>query len=168
MNTKKRRSKMRTTIEEVFEVGKKYTIYQISSTLAFTTVMRVTITGTHEGNPVFRPQKKRKQYILRLSSRSYASAPELPFTGGVFAGWEQPISADTEAQYGTMRGNALYNFVGDAAQIRTWIEENQLNPHFERSRVVAVNEGKETMVFTEDYREGNHAVADGIMAGNRG
>lgn len=67
-----------------------------------------------------------------------------------------------------MRGNACYNFLGTAEQIRAWIDGGQLNPLFQKSSVLAIdpangNNASETVVYPECVKPGDHAVIDRIM-----
>ena len=151
-----------------FEVGKKFTVYRISSFMATTTKAEILITEADEdGNPVFSLRGKRKKFIMELWKRAYQSAPLKPFEGAVFEGWDQPIKADSEGR--CFSGNACYNFVGLVEEVKAWIESGQLNPYFERDKVLAVapgktmyEEGAETVVYPELYK-GGHAVIDRIL-----
>ena len=107
----------------------------------------------------------------------YQSAPLKPYDGAIFEGWDQPIKCDTE-NHGSlncpsvMRGNACYNFIGKIEDIRNWIDNNQLNLSFDKSRVVAIDpdrlnlcgDSPETVVYPELVVPGNHAVIDGLMS----
>lgn len=150
----------------IFEAGKKYTVFKISETTAMTIKSEITITRLDAEGPVYQLRGKRKEFVLRLKYQSDESGPVKMFTGAVFAGWDQPITCDTDG--GTYyRGNACFNFVGSVAEIKKWIENNQLNPLFEVWKTLAVkNTGHaddEELVFPELYR-GGHAVLDRILA----
>jgi hypothetical protein len=47
---------------------------------------------------------------------------------------------------------------------RAWIEAGQLNPLFDKTKVLAIEGDKETVVYPELVREGDHAVIDRIMS----
>lgn len=156
-----------------FEIGKKYTIFRISG-MAITFKSEILITGTTEveGDPIFKFRGKRKLFILRLKDRAYSSAPVEDFEGAVFLGWDQPIKCDSElfgASGTTMRGNACYNFAADPDEVRAWIETGQLNPAFDRSKVLATGRenNKETVVYPELYG-GGHAVIERVLNTTRG
>jgi hypothetical protein len=157
-------------LKKVFEVGKKYTIFRING-MAMTSKDQITITRIHDdGNPIFKRGRERKEYILKLESRAYASAPMEPFDGAVFEGWDQPVTCDTDINISgnkIMRGNACFNFVGAKEEIKKWIAQNQLNPWFKFWISLAVGSTpdtseKEEVVFPEYYR-GDHAVIDRIL-----
>ena len=154
-----------------FEVGKKYTLYRISF-MAITSKSEIQVTEILDGaddpraGVVFKLRGKRKQYILPFASRDYASAPLKPFEGAVFEGWDQPVKCDSEGC--SYRGNACYNFVGDPEAVRLWIDAFQMNPAFDRSKVLAVgldSSSKETVVYPDLY-QGGHAVIDRVLAGS--
>lgn len=146
------------TASEVFEVGKKYTMFNIDSMMAMTHKQLITINQIDNEKAVFTPKGKRTKYILRFQKT---------FESALFAGWDTPITCDTDEvntrKYGTMRGNACYNFVGNPEEIRQWISKEQLNPFFDKTRVVAVgDDGEETVVFSDEYKGGN-AVIDRML-----
>ena len=149
-------------------VGKKYTTFAIGSMMAWTTVSRFTVNEVHEDRIIFTPKGKRKKYILRFASKDYATAPAKPYEGAIFAGWEHPYIADTEQKGGCMNCNACINIMGDVAGVREWFDASQLNPTFDRTRVIArepdpeYGEGKETAVFADEY-QGGHACIDRII-----
>lgn len=157
-------------LREVFEVGGSYTIYRIGEMMAMTVKQEITVKRFQGDDIVVYVNKgKRKEFGLRLKSRAYQSAPELPFMGMILKGWEQPIKCDTEKTSGIMRGNACYNFMGKPEEIRKWIDENQLNPFFEKCRVVAIEENVmgdagETVVYPELVQTGRNAVIDRLMS----
>lgn len=158
---------------DVFEAGKRYTIYRIGSMMAMTTKQEIRVDQIdHErARIIFTPRGKRKQYILPLAPIRYSNGPVDFFSGAVFDGWDQPIHCDTEACHdrgGVMRGNACYNFLGTPEQIRAWIDAGQLNPLFEKNSVLAIdqangNNATEIVVFPEAVQPGRHAVIDQIM-----
>jgi len=149
-----------------FTKGEKYTVYRIDDFLAMTSTQEITVKDLDpEGNAIYSLRGKRKRFILRLESRSYASAPLKPFVGAVFRGWDQPIETDVVASRhaaksgemsAVMRGNACFNFVGKPEDIRAWIEAGQLNPHFRKGTVIAIEGEQETPVYPEI--EAHHAV----------
>lgn len=157
---------------KIFEVGKKYTIYRINW-MAITSKKEIQIVELRDTAAVFKDRGKRKLYLLPFESKDYESAPVKPFEGAVFEGWDQPIKCDSETN--SYSGNACYNFLGTPLEIRAWIESGQLNPAFEKDRVLAVERGEpegtygiakdknESMVYPELYRPGYHAVIDRVM-----
>ena len=148
--------------KKLFEVGKKYTLYRMSF-LASTVMSEIKVTELDpEGNPVYQMRNGRKRLLLKLFTRQYESAPLKPFSGAVFEGWDQPIKCDSETT--TFRGNACFNFVADPLEVRAWMESGQLNPVFEKYRVLACgrDNNEEEMVYPELY-EGGHAVLDRIL-----
>src|SRR3990167_5086050 len=161
MNTKQR-------IEDVFQDGKRYTVFSIGG-LAMTHCQRLTVKETNnKGEVVFQPKGKRSLYLLKLYSKAYESSPVKVSEAAVFEGWEHPYSADTEDfQGGVVKGNALLNFRdGDVPGIRAWFERYQLNPNC-RLEIVAAQDptdsDRETMVFPELY-QGGHAVIDRVLS----
>jgi hypothetical protein len=144
----------------LFQVGKKYTIFTINC-MAITSKQEIQIVeySLDDDFPVYKMKGKRTRYLLKLWSRSYQSAPLKPFEGAVFEGWDLPIKCDSDC-YGTtgqvMRGNACYNFVGDLASIKALIETCQLNPFFDvpRSLCNGVNNDQEIPIFPDLYRGG--------------
>lgn len=160
---------MKIRIEDVFEVGKKYTTFRISG-MAMTGKQEFTVTGIgDEGSVLYKQRGCRKQYILKLRTRAYESAPLKEFDGAVFEGWDQPVTCDTDGGR-VFRGNACYNFVGLPETIKAWIDGGQLNPNFDRSRVVAVDNNwtgqdmPEIPVYPELYECGKCAPLDRMMA----
>ena len=160
-------------LKSIFKVGGKYTLYKIDECMAMTHKTEINVKEIRDdGNSViFSKPKGRKRFILKLESRSYQSAPMLPYRGAIFEDWNQPIHCDTEYSSGVMRGNACYNFVGSELEIRVWIETGQLNPFFDKSSVLAIDrqnrdvcgEEPETVVFPEAVETGRHAVIDRIL-----
>lgn len=160
----------------IFKIGEKYTLFKIDSMMAMTHKSEIIIKDLDpEGNPIFSEKGKRKKYILKLKSRAYASAPEIPLKSAIFAGWDQPFTCDTDTKIRTaresgfssqiMRGNACYNFIGTPEQIRTWIDKGQINPYFDKTAVLSIenNEGDGVVVYPDLY-EGGHAVIDRQLA----
>lgn len=152
---------MKQSIDQVFEVGKQYTIYRING-MAMTSKQEITVTRllvtvdptAAAGDFVYKERGKRKEYGFRLRTRSYSSAPLVEFEGAVFEGWNQPITCDTDGA-NCYRGNACYNFMGLPLQIKTWIDMLQLNPNFNKSYVLAVGstfEADEIPVYPELYK----------------
>lgn len=165
-------------LKEIFRVGEKYSLYYIDEMMAMSHCQRITVKHFVRSKDkdwddviVFVLKGKRKERCLRLESRSYQSAPMLPYKGGIFKGWEQPVCTDTEQCSGVMRGNACYNFIGTPETIKTWIENNQLNPYFEKASVVAVDpdmttvcgDSAESVVFPDEVEPGRHAVIDRLL-----
>jgi len=159
-------------LTEIFKTGEKYTLFKIDSMLAMTHKLEIIIKDIDpESNPIFSEKGKRKKYKLRLKSRLYASAPEIPLKDAIFAGWDQPFTCDTDSKIRTlstsgltcqtMRGGACYNFIGTLEQIQAWIDKGQLNPHFNKAIVLAFenNEGDGAVVYPDLYK-GGHAVID--------
>jgi len=145
----------------MFKAGERYTIYRIDSMMAMTRRSEITVKDFDpEGNPIYSLRGKRKRYLLRLQSRDYASAPVKPFRDAVFAGWDQPVLADTDQRTGVMRGNACYNFLGTPAEVRTWIDAGQLNPNFPREHALAIEGDAERAVYPE--METTHAVMNRV------
>jgi hypothetical protein len=141
--------------DTVFETGKKYTIFNIDSYMAMTHKMLITVKATNERGIVFIPKGKRTAYTIPYSGKKYESDIDLVYSHAIFAGWETPITCDTDGG-NTMRGNACYNFVGTPEAIRSWIDLKQLNPNFAKSSVIAIEGNKETVVYPEI--ECSHAV----------
>ena len=156
-------------MENFFKVGKEYTIFRISDFMATTCKQEILVVDIRDTNVIYKNRGKRKLFVLPLEKRDYASAPLKAFDGAVFEGWDQPITCDSELfkqNGGTMRGNACYNFVGSVEAVKTWVEKNQLNPEFDVTRVVAIVDNKEVVVFPELYR-GGHAVIERVLEENR-
>lgn len=156
-------------MKNIFKEGQKYTIYKISEFMAITSKAQFTVNGFKENKQdntrfdvIITPLGKRKQYLLPALTKSYQAAPIEEFAAAVFEGVEQPFLADSEGT--TYSGNACYNFVGEAGEIRKWIDEKQLNPYFEKEKVVAVTKDGERAVYPELYK-GGHAVIDRILQG---
>ena len=175
-NNKTKKGKIMQELTEIFKTGEKYTLFKIDSMMAMTHKSEIIIKDIDpEGNPIFSEKGKRKKYRLRLKSKAYASAPEKPLKSAIFAGWDQPFTCDTDSKMGTMResgilsrtmrGNACYNFIGTQEQIRIWIDKGQINPHFDKTAVLSIenNEGDGDVVYPDLYK-GGHAVIDRQLA----
>lgn len=165
---------MKQSIWEIFEIGKKYTIFTISGgamtykkEVVITQYVKAAENGEQDSapmNPVYKLKGKRSEYVLKLRMRSYASAPLEEFEGAVFEGWNQPVTCDTDGGR-VFRGNACYNFVAAPETIREWIDAYQINPNFDKSKVVAVsveNHEAEFVVYPELFRH-DHAVISRIL-----
>lgn len=158
----------------IFKAGDKYSLYHIDSMMAMShkTSIKVQAVEPEQGRIIFSKPRGRKRFILRLESKDYQNAPMVPYEGGVFEGWEQPIKCDTEQAFGVMRGSACMNFIGTVDAIREWIDNNQLNQNFRKDNVVAINpdmtgicgDEAETVVYPELVEPGHHAVIDRLMA----
>ena len=158
-------------LKEIFEVGKKYTIYRISEMMAMTSKTEITVKEIEDGRIIFTKRNGRKRFIISFQSRGDQFSPMAPFTAGIFQDWDQPIKCDTEFASGVMRGNACYNFIGIPLEIQVWIETGQLNPFFDKSKVLAIADQKscsgsnnEKVVFPDEVQPGQHAVIDRILA----
>jgi len=144
------------------EIGKRYTVYRIDSMMAMTHADRITVKRIEEnGDPIYSTQRHpRTLYRMRLHWQDYQNGPDRTQDAAVFEGWEQPYRVDTERTdtpgMHTMSGNACFNFVGDPAGIRAWIESKQLNPNFRKDHALAHHDGQETPVFPE--MDTDHAV----------
>lgn len=139
------------------QIGGKYTVFEISS-MAMAFSRKIIIRDEVKGRYTYSQERKRKQYYLNLGKDTM-----------IFEGWEQPFKLDSDMSPSggsIMRGNAALNFIGDPDEIRQWIEEKQLNPNFDRTRVLAypspdAEDGQAVQVFRDEYR-GGHAVIDRI------
>jgi len=160
-------------IMNVFEVGKRYTLYKISEALAMTNKTEITVTRLlpERALVVFKARGKKNELGLQIERQDYTNGPMRFYQGAIFEGWDQPIQCDTERRFGVMRGNACYNFIGTPETIRQWIELHQLNPFFEKACVVAIDATRtdhcgneaEIVVYPELVRPGYHAVIDRLM-----
>jgi hypothetical protein len=144
-------------------IGEKYTIFYIDSMLAMTHKQEIVITRIDQNSRkyIYKVKGKRKEFYLNLRQRP-----------AIFLGYNQPFSCDTDDAFNKgelgafaltriMRGNACYNFMGKADEIKIWIEENQLNPDFEKDRVLAIEGNEEIVVYPEFNSE--HAVINRIL-----
>jgi hypothetical protein len=162
-----------TEIMNLFEVGKRYTLYKISEALAMTNKTEITVTRLlpERALVVFKARGKKNELGLQIERQDYTNGPMRFYQGAIFEGWDQPIQCDTERRFGVMRGNACYNFIGTPETIRQWIELHQLNPFFEKACVVAIDATRtdhcgneaEIVVYPELVRPGYHAVIDRLM-----
>lgn len=157
-------------LKSVFKVGGCYTRFHIGSCMAMTHKDEIKVQEIVPEGVVYTPRGKRKLFILRWETRSYASAPLQPLDCAIFEGWDQPITCDTDDKFRkvpghctTMRGNACYNFVAMPLEVAAWIESGQLNPFFDRTHVLAIEGDKETVVFPDEYK-GGHAVIDRVLS----
>lgn len=140
-------------------IGKKLTIFSISSMMASTTKIEATITGfdADRDQYIFRKKKQRKQYYL----------PKFDQNDIVFEGWDLPIQTDHEAS-NIFRGNACYNLVGQPEIIRDYVDHKNLNPHFkDKANIVLIDPAKspngeeqESLLYPE--LPSTHAVIERI------
>tara|TARA_Y100000310_G_C20423877_1_gene688012 strand:- start:28 stop:507 length:480 start_codon:yes stop_codon:yes gene_type:complete len=147
-----------------FEVGKKYTTFEISDFMACTVKREIVIKDQDDRGTIFALKGKRKRFYTKCD-KSMA----------VFEGHDLDIKADSDVKgvyengttFTSFSGNALLNFGGTVEDVKDWIENKQLNPELDKSLIVATtNPGKdgcEFMVYPEFYREGNHVVVDRII-----
>jgi hypothetical protein len=148
-----------TDYRTIFEIGEKYTVFGISSFMACNWESKITVVSFAEnGNPIFKERGKRKL-------KTFLSIEKL----AVFKGWDLALKTDSQL-YGNsgtiMRGNACFNFVGSKEFVRSFIEKYQLNPEFDKSKVLAVSSTEmntEEVVFPELAIQGRHVVIDRIM-----
>ena len=146
-----------------YEIGKRYTVFGISSFMASTWKAEIEVNSLDENAwPIFKQRGKRK--LKKFIDNNKETA--------VFEGWDIPLNTDSElcGKTGTiMRGNACFNFVGKPEEIKKYIDEKQLNPAFEKSRVLSVSKDEardETVVYPELVIKGEHAVVDRLI-GNK-
>ncbi len=159
---KAKRETPQETFQDVFEIGKKYTIYRMSDGMAAVFKHEITVKDTDAaGNIIYTEGRGRKRYILRIVD-SYSKKP---LDCAVFEGWAQPVKIDTETS--KWAGNACFNFIGEPGTVREWIEQHQENPYFELTNVLAMSgedfDNDATMVFASHYEHGRHAVIDRIV-----
>jgi len=154
----------------MFKRNTKYTIVNIDSMMALTHKREIEVVDFQPNkldpaiqDVIFKPRGKRKLYVLPLKTRSYQYAPIVNLDDAVFEGWDLPLHIDTE--YNMYRGNACYNFVGEPSTVRVTIDAGQLNPHFDKVKVLAHpdNKGDGVVVYPELYK-GGHAVIDRLLA----
>ena len=154
------------TLQAVLKVGEKYTIYRMNSTIAAAFKREITIKELTEDGIIYTEGGGRKRYIMCYEDRHYSCAPLKPLSCAFFAGWGQPFRLDTEGD--RWSGNACFNFIGDPAALREWIETKQINPFFERSNLLAISGGDfdrdGQLIFPEEYEQGRHAVIDRILS----
>ena len=136
----------------MFKLNEKYTLFRIGG-FATTICDRIKIKEVHEDYAIFQFASKRKLYTLLLNTKC-----------AVFKDWETKYTCDSDSKpvngVHTFNGNACYNFVGSALEIRNWIDNEQLNPKFEKHLVLAVNGDNETVVYPELVTPGEHAIID--------
>ena len=136
-----------------FEVGKKYTTFEVSG-MAWTVKREIVIKDEDDKGTIFALKGKRKKFYTRCDNKT-----------AVFEGHDLDIKADSDG--GSFSGNALLNFVGTVDFVKGWIENKNLNEELDKSIVVATtdptNDECAFMVYTELYVAGNHAVADRII-----
>jgi hypothetical protein len=163
-------------LKTVFKTGSKFSLFRIDSCLAMTHRQDIEVVEyTEDGSPIYKEAGKRKRLIFNISRRRYSSAPVEIFDGAIFKGWNQPITCDTDDRVKgvesngfisrQMRGNACYNFVGTPEAVKAWIDTYQLNPYFEKEKVLAIygtKESDEAVVYPELYK-GGHAVIDRML-----
>ena len=58
-------------LKEIFEVGKKYSIYRISESMAMTGKTEITVKDVDEKQIVFTRERGRKRFILPFEARSF-------------------------------------------------------------------------------------------------
>lgn len=107
---------------------RRLTLFSISSNFAMTAKREVTTTGLQDGRATGKPRRKRKRYYLALDDDTL-----------IFEGWDIPLVPDTDTD--RFRGNACFNFVGDAATVRDYIERHNVNPFFReenKGKVIAI------------------------------
>lgn len=146
------------------EVGKKYTVVNIDSMLAMTHRVELTITDkacNKNGEPLFvyKQKGKRTEYYLQ------------PKNGFIFEGWNVPFRVDTDGG-SIMRGNACFNFVGDANVIRDWIDNRNLNPDSDKRIALVVDNTKhsndgEEFLYSELAEKSTHAVIRKLIERNK-
>ena len=175
MNTEKERLQ---TLKDLFKEGEKLTLVEISSGMAMCYRYEIIVTQIKDENTIiFKHRGKRKEYIFTFERKAYTYAPIKIYSGGVFQGHNVQFLLDTDKHAprkntGTgltsrqMRGNACYNFLGKVEEVKNTIETLQLNPFFEKDKVLAIDEqGEEHLVYSELYK-GGHAVIDRIIGSN--
>jgi hypothetical protein len=139
--------------QSLFKKDKVFTIIAIGDFMAQTTRSSVKSTGEmYKGTPVFKKNEKgaRSKFTLRN-----LESPETL----LFEGVDLPFKIDGEVTVNQnngftstlVRGNALINLVGDADEIKKYIETKNLNPFFNAFDRINHCEGqeKETLLYTE-------------------
>jgi len=129
------------------EPGQKVTIFGINW-MAMTCRMEVTVRDVkEEGKLVCEERPKPRQRNRRIFGFDV-----LKPDGLVFEGWDLPISCDSAA-FGSFRGNACLNMVGDFDLVRDYVRNRNLNPAFSRFDsvllVTADLDGPEVCVFPD-------------------
>jgi hypothetical protein len=160
-------------LRSLFQEGEKYTLFEIDSVMAMTHKREIAVVMILPDKMIYRPKGKRKDFQLKFEKRDYTTGPLRVYEGAIFKGWNQPFTCDTDQEYTpdesgavlskVMRGNACYNFMGEPEELRGWIDANQLNPFFEKVRVVSVVRSEERVVYPELFK-GGHAVIERMLA----
>ena len=143
-----------------YEIGKKYTTFEISSFMACTVKREIVIKDKDDRGTIFALKGKRKRFYTKNPGKDMA----------VFEGWDLDLKADSDIVISngdfitkSFSGNALLNFAGTPEHVKDWIENKQLNPELDKSIVVATTnptKDEETfMVYPEHPNIENHAVA---------
>lgn len=135
------------------KTGVLYTIFNMDSFMALTHRKEVIITGVLNDRYTFKLKGKRKEFYLDLDECT-----------AVFEGLT-PFKADSE--FDSFRGNACINIVGDLETIKEYFETRQLNPYFEKWRVLIVGEDTKTperVLYPEIAQEQHHAVIERILS----
>jgi hypothetical protein len=147
-----------------FEVGKKYTTFEISDFMACTVKREIVIKDKDERGTIFALRGKRKRFYTRCTESM-----------AIFEGWDLDIKCDADAKmvnangttYSSFSGNALLNFYGNSEFVKEWIENKNLNPLLDKGLIVAItepgNDETEFMVYPEIAQQGHHAVAERIL-----
>ena len=137
-----------------FEIGKKYTTFEISSFMACSVKREIVIKDKDSRGTIFALRGKRKRYYTKCDKDV-----------AVFEGWDLPLKADSDGN--SYCGNALLNFVGTIEFVRDWIENKNLNPELDKSLVVATtqptNDEKTWMVYPEEAERRGNVVAQTIL-----
>ena len=137
-----------------FEVGKKYTTFEISSFMAYTSKREIVIKDKDDRGTIFALKGKRKRWYTRCDKST-----------AVFEGHDLDLKADSDG--GSYTGNALLNFVGTVDFVKDWIENKNLNLEIDKSLIVATTKptvDEETfMVYPEIAEGAGHACADTIL-----
>lgn len=137
------------------EVGKRYTVVHIGEALAMTIRHEITITDTEDEKYVYKEKGKRKEYYIN------------PRNTFIFAGWGLPLRVDTDDEVRRIvRGNACFNFVGDAEVVRDYIDTKNLNPGARKEIALIVNPKKddgEELLYPELAAKSGHAVIQRIV-----
>ena len=130
------------------KIGGKYTTFEISEFMAHTIQRQIVIKDQIDGKYTFSEKGKRKQYYLKVEK-------DIAF----FEGHELPFMADSET--GSFVGHARINLIGDAATIKDYFDNKQLNLAFDsKEKVIAIKRSdskeayypdnqKETIVYPE-------------------
>jgi hypothetical protein len=163
------------TLSEILTIGGKFTIFRIGETMAMTNKIEITVKRyLPDGRMVYTPRGERAECGMKLEWSSYQNGPKKVMDGAIFAGWDLPITCDTDntrpgkvsngCTMRQMRGNALFNFVGETEFLRKYITEKQLSPLFDKPASIGINENDcETVLFPDEYK-GGHAVLDRMLA----